>query len=247
MVKQRLAGRWPDDRHLHVYEAPLRHDRQGGAIDVLILGLWPSQGLLREAIEVKVSYSDWKKEWESVEWHVTDHMDRTVVHQRQPGPDTLRLLRGEDEWRNQRMARDGYPPVPGGFEPKVQRVAKIDTSKSIGWRQHAHRFWIAAPADLATKIKLDVERVPELAGWGVLAVDESATRVLLPPKHNHNPAPLGERTWLGIVRAAADSGFQALLRAEERGRNAGYKHGREQVLRELARLNPTPNQEELFR
>ena len=233
-VKSRLTGRWPDDRYLHIYEAPTRHDRQGGAIDVLVLGLWPSLGLEIDAVEVKVSYSDWKKEWEQVEWHVTDHADRTVVHHRKPDEHLLRRLRGDDPWVNQRLMRDGLPPVPEGFEPTVQRVTKVNTHKSVDWRQRAHRFWVAAPAALASKIKLDVDAVPELAGWGVLAVDAAATRVLATPKKNHNPIPLTHSTWLGIVRAAADSGFQALLRAEERGRRMEAERVKAQTIRASA-------------
>lgn len=233
-VKARLVGRWPDDRYLHVYEAPTRHDRQGGAIDVLVLGLWPSLGLELDAVEVKVSYSDWKKEWERVEWHVTDHAERTVVHQCKPDERRLRHLRGEGPWVNQRLMRDGLPPVPEGFEPTIQRVAKVNTSKSLEWRQRAHRFWVAAPAPLATKIKLDVERVPEMAGWGVLAVGDTAARVLVAPKKNHNPVVLGHHAWLGIVRAAANSGFQALLRAEERGRRMEAERAKAELARRMA-------------
>ena len=67
-VRARLAGRWPDDRWLHVYEAPLDSSRQGSKIDVLVMALWQSDRHELDAIEVKVSYQDWLKEWRRVSW-----------------------------------------------------------------------------------------------------------------------------------------------------------------------------------
>ena len=245
-VKARLTGRWPDDRWLHVYEAPTRHDRQGGAIDVLLLGLWQSDGHEIDAIEVKVSYSDWTKEWRQVGWHITDH--NGVLHQYSTKPRDYQLdyYTGVDARSERRYAHAAY--VPDDFVPTVERVVTINTSKSIDWRQRAHRFWVAAPAKLATKIKLDVESITELAGWGVLAVDDNGqTRILVKPAKQNNPTPLTNKQWLGIVRAAANSGFQALQRAEHRGENAGYKRGKADAERQAQRhRDARPAQQAMF-
>lgn len=61
-VRDCLGSRYPADQYLVVEEAPESQDRGGRRIDALVIGLWKSRGLEREAVEVKVSYSDWKRE-----------------------------------------------------------------------------------------------------------------------------------------------------------------------------------------
>lgn len=62
MVRERLTRRWPDGDYLHIAEAPQDSSRQGRKIDVLVVALWQSRGLERDAVEVKVSLSDWRRE-----------------------------------------------------------------------------------------------------------------------------------------------------------------------------------------
>ena len=227
-VKAALTERWPDDRYLHVYEAPLDHGRQGCKIDVLVMGLWASKGHQLDAVEVKVSYSDWCKEWRRAQWVLTDHLGREHRTWWKPKEYDLRRFRGQDEYHSTylraRGREDEIPPE--GFEPVIERHYIVDTCKNAEWRQHAHRFWIAAPDRLAAKIAADVQTVPELHGWGVIAVSDDGTHVLVDPKSNPNRTPLNHRQYLGIVRAAADSGVQAIWRAEARGRVAGLKDAR---------------------
>lgn len=220
-VKARLAGRWPDDRYLHVYEAPLDAHRQGSKIDVLILSLWQSDRYEVDAVEVKVSYSDWCKEWREVSWVLTDHVGTEHTFSSKPnGWQLARFIGGTDEarlwWRLE-------VPPPEGFEPTVERRVRVNTRKNREWRDRAHRFWIAAPDALAAKIVADVRQYPEMAGWGVLAVGETQTRVALTPTVRKDRQPFSHQQWLGIVRAAADSGLQAL----DRARRSGYRQAEE--------------------
>lgn len=227
-VKAALSMRWPDDRYLHVYEAPLDHGRQGCKIDVLVMGLWASKGHQLDAVEVKVSYSDWCKEWRRVEWVLTDHLGKQHARRWKWREFELCPFRGLDEYTNNYLRawgrEDEIPPE--GFEPTIERRQTVDTSKNADWRAHAHRFWIAAPERLAAKIASDVQTIPELAGWGVIAVSRTSTHVLVDPKTNPNRTTLGHRQYLGIIRAAADSGVNAIWRAEARGREAGFKSAR---------------------
>lgn len=221
-VKAALSKHWPDDRFLHVYEAPLDHGRQGSKIDVLVMGLWQSKGHQLDAVEVKVSYSDWCREWRRVEWVLTNHQGREITRDRR-WPDR------EVAWyrHGSRLFRTVEEMPPEDFEPTIERRQTVDIGKNAEWRTHAHRFWIAAPERLAQKIAHDVRGIPELSGWGVLAVTADDTRVLVAPKFNRNPTALSHRQYLGIIRAAADSGVQAIWRAEARGRNTGFKEARD--------------------
>jgi hypothetical protein len=63
-VRTRLQLRWPDEEYLTIAEAPESSDRMGRKIDLLIVSLWRSRGLELDAVEIKVSTSDWKRELE---------------------------------------------------------------------------------------------------------------------------------------------------------------------------------------
>lgn len=80
-VRDRLHGRWPDSEYLHIEEAPEDSGRQGRKIDVLVVSLWRSRGLAVDAVEVKVSMSDFRTEIKNV--HKADfwweHSDRFWV------------------------------------------------------------------------------------------------------------------------------------------------------------------------
>lgn len=192
-VREALFLRWPPHQYLHINEAPLDISRQGTKIDVLVVGLWPSVGLQLDAIEVKVDYSDWRKEIERRELFVV-----------KPHGRRYRIVsRDHARWDVQCGATIEQEVIP-------------DTSKSLLWRLHAHRFWIACPLALATRIR---DEVPE--GWGVLACGEGGTRVVVKPVVNDAPNAIDWPKTVGLLRSAADCGFNALQRAERRGYEAG--------------------------
>jgi hypothetical protein len=61
-VKEALAKKWPDDQYIRIEEAPQDAARQGRKIDLLVVSLWQSRGFELDAVEIKVSMSDWKRE-----------------------------------------------------------------------------------------------------------------------------------------------------------------------------------------
>lgn len=61
-VRAALRLRWPDEQYLTVVEAPQDATRTGGKVDVLVVSLWASRGYELDAVEIKVSASDWKRE-----------------------------------------------------------------------------------------------------------------------------------------------------------------------------------------
>ena len=155
-VLDALTKRWPDSKYLNIDEAPQSCDRGGRKIDRLVVSLWRSRGLELDAVEVKVSYSDWRRE-----------------------------------------------------------LAEIE--KADFWFVHTHRFWVAVPAELAPKV------LPELpAPWGLLACTEAGTKVAKKPER-HDAEPMPWSTCVGVMRASADAGSNALNRAE----HAGYRRGEE--------------------
>lgn len=220
-VRAALHGRWPNDRYLHIEEAPLNHYRQGNKIDVLIMDQWQSGKHQTEAVEVKVSYSDWCKEWRDTKWVVTDHMGRTHEHSRKPTGWALEQYTNS-RWDRYR-ARDA-DPIPDDFVPTVESVNVVYVGKNRSWREHAHRFWIAAPLDLAQRIRDDCDGHGEMADWGVLAVAGDSSQVLRKPATT-TPKVWPAGMWLGIVRSAADAGPAALQRARDVGSREGYKRG----------------------
>lgn len=152
-VRQALMGRWPVTEYLHIAEAPMRSDRGGRKLDVVVVSLWASRGLQLDGVEIKVSMSDWKRE--------LDNPDKA-------------------DW----------------------------------WWRHVHRFWIAAPADVAKKIK------PQLPpNWGLLSVSDTGVRALVTPEPNRKPEPFTWGETVGLLRASADFGVAASQREYDRGRD----------------------------
>ena len=241
-IRSRLTGRWPDSQFMHVYEAPINSYRQGTKIDVLVISLWSSRGYTLEAVEIKCSYADWCKEWRIVEWFIQTHDGVEIRCDHKPDDRDLDGYRGTDrvhhEWRRRPKIVGGAPfsQPPDDFEPTVVRRVSVDTSKNRHWRERAHRFWIAAPDGLAQKVKADVESHDEMKGWGVIAVSESGTRaIVMPTVTKVEPFTVGQ--WVGIVRAAADCGANALLRAEDRGRRMESEAAKMRVERERQRAD----------
>lgn len=64
-VIEALHSRYPDGKYLKILEAPQDSQRQGRKIDMLVINKWQSRGLMREAIEIKVSVSDFRTELEN--------------------------------------------------------------------------------------------------------------------------------------------------------------------------------------
>jgi hypothetical protein len=167
-VRDALTRKWPDSEFLNIDEAPEDSSRQGRKIDRLVVSLWSSRGHEIDAVEIKVSLGDWRRE----------------------------LATG----------------------------AKADF-----WWAHSHRFWLAVPAEMAEKVQADLP-----LGWGLLACGlEAPPKVVVRPQRR-DAKPLSWPTCVGIMRAAANAGINALQRAEMRGRAAGREVG----LREAERAGP---------
>lgn len=61
-VREALRKRWPDSDYLVIDEAPDSANRMGRKIDMFVQSLWRSRGFERDAVEIKVSRSDWTRE-----------------------------------------------------------------------------------------------------------------------------------------------------------------------------------------
>lgn len=100
-----------------------------------------------------------------------------------------------------------------------------NAAKADFWWRHVHRFWVAVPLAIAPKVR---ETLPST--WGLLAVQGGKCReVVKAPKHDAEPL-----TWekcVGLMRAACDAGPGALMRAEQRGYDAGYKRAEADIER----------------
>lgn len=61
-IRDALRKRWPVGEHIHLTEVPLTAMGDGRKIDVAVIGLWPSRGHEIDAIEIKVSIADARRE-----------------------------------------------------------------------------------------------------------------------------------------------------------------------------------------
>lgn len=73
-VREALEKHWKPAEYLVLHECAQDAMRQGRKIDTLVVSLWKSRGYELDAIEIKVSVSDWMKEVNSPEkadwwWH----------------------------------------------------------------------------------------------------------------------------------------------------------------------------------
>lgn len=124
-------------------------------------------------------------------------------------------------WKSRGLALDG-------IEVKVSvsdfRREMKDPDKADWWWRHCNRFWIAAPSDVAKKIRSEM---PDT--WGLLSVsDDLKVRALDKAPKNPNPEPIPWGTCVGLMRASADAGITSL----ERQRFAGYEAGVEWAKRQ---------------
>lgn len=153
-----VRRRWPDDQYLTVEEAPEGAGRNGRRIDLLAISQWKSRGYEIDAVEVKVSVSDWRRE-----------------------------LR--------------------------------DPHKADYWWAHSNRYWIAVPASLAATVRAEL---PDT--WGLLAVTADRSRVIVPAA-KHDAEPFTWEQTVGLLRAGADAGVNALARARAAGHQEGFERG----------------------
>jgi hypothetical protein len=61
-IGQLLLGRWTAGEYVVIPEAPDGVMRMGRKLDYLVCSCWASRGFELDGVEVKVSYSDWKRE-----------------------------------------------------------------------------------------------------------------------------------------------------------------------------------------
>jgi hypothetical protein len=147
------------------------------------------------------------------------------LHIEEAPDDAMRQGRKLDQlvvslWRSRGYELDG-------IEVKVSladwRRELKDPGKADWWWAHVHRFWLAAPLDLASTIRAELPST-----WGLLGVSQEKTlEVVKAPRHDATRLPW--QTVIGLMRAASSSGWAALQRAEERGRDEGYKRAKREI------------------
>lgn len=101
-----------------------------------------------------------------------------------------------------------------------------NAAKADWWWTHVHRFWVAAPADLADHIKHELPPT-----WGLLACERDKRPTVVVEAPFHDAAPLPWDATVGVLRAAQGCGVNALWRAEARGREQGRKQAEEEFQR----------------
>lgn len=121
-------------------------------------------------------------------------------------------------WKSRGLAVDGV-------EIKVSmsdfRRELAQPEKADWWWQRCDRFWIAAPADVAKKIQ------PELPpAWGLLSCTPSGVRATVQAPRNSERQEIPWPTMIGLLRAAADAGSNALAWARQQGWDEGLAHAK---------------------
>lgn len=126
-------------------------------------------------------------------------------------------------WRSRGHQIDGVEikVSMGDWRKELANPAKADF-----WWHHCHRFWLAVPTDMAPKVR---DQLPET--WGLLAVDEASSRAVVPAPF-HEPEPLAWCNVVGLLRASAGAGVNALARAREAGVAEGIERQRQQQERD---------------
>jgi hypothetical protein len=93
--------------------------------------------------------------------------------------------------------------------------------KAEWWWAHVHRFWLAVPAAIAAKV---AEDLPE--GWGLLSVRSDGTTYVAVKAVRHDAVAFSWPQTIGLLRASADAGFNALNRARAEGERDGMERAR---------------------
>lgn len=120
-----------------------------------------------------------------------------------------------------------------GIEIKVSvsdwRRELKEHAKADWWWRHVHRFYVAAPSDVAALIANELP-----AGWGLLAANGAGVRVLreIAPR---TPEPMPWVVTLGLLRAAASAGVNALARARDEGYARGLELGTKRDVDDISR------------
>jgi hypothetical protein len=122
-------------------------------------------------------------------------------------------------WRSRGLQRDGVE-IKVSLSDWKRELAIGE--KADWWWRHTHRFWLAVPADLAPKVQPDLPPT-----WGLLACTIGESPKVAVKAQYHEAEPLEWSHCVGLMRAAADAGIQALGRAERRGRDEGFRQGKE--------------------
>lgn len=107
--------------------------------------------------------------------------------------------------------------------------------KADWWFHHANRFWVAVPARIATAVR---EELP--MGWGLLSCTLDSVTVLVSADRS-DAEPFTWPQMVGLLRAAADAGVNALNRA----RSDGYQEGRKAGLEEAKARLPAKDQQSI--
>lgn len=110
-----------------------------------------------------------------------------------------------------------------------------NAEKADWWFHHANKFWVAVPSYIAMTVR---EELP--TGWGLLACTPDTVTVLV-SADRHDAEPLTWPQTVGLLRAAADAGVNALNRA----RSDGYQEGRKAGLEEAKAKLPSKDQESI--
>jgi hypothetical protein len=90
-----------------------------------------------------------------------------------------------------------------------------EAAKADWWWNHVHRFWVAVPAEITSKVRADLP-----TGWGLLSCTPEASTIVVNPD-KHSAVPLSWGTTIGLIRAASGAGLNALTHAESRGYQRG--------------------------
>ena len=126
-MREALASRWPDSEYLVIPEAPEDAARQGRKIDLLVISLWGSRGYEREAVEIKVSMSDWKRELDNPAkadwWFEHSHRFWLAV------PAAM-----VDKVRHDLPSTWGLLSVADGAVRVVVKAPKNREPKALGWQ-----------------------------------------------------------------------------------------------------------------
>ena len=124
-------------------------------------------------------------------------------------------------WKSRGLTCDGVEikVSMSDWKRELDNPAKADW-----WHAHVARFWIAAPADVAKKIK------PQLPpNWGLLSCTADGVRALVHPDVNRERVPFSWSTTVGLLRAAADCGLGVLQREYGRGLTDGARQAEAQI------------------
>jgi hypothetical protein len=117
-----------------------------------------------------------------------------------------------------------------GVEIKVSYAdwqrERDNPAKADWWWEHTHRFWVACPIALATRIR---DELPP--GWGLLACTESSTAALVKPERR-DAKPVPWPSIVGLLRASSGAGVNALRRERDAGFAEGEQVGRRRAERD---------------